>query len=445
MLFDALSTEDKEKISCYIANHAFIMATNNGDKPEDLRKTLQYWNENKINLFEKFGNKFILEKEIEFDANENEIAREIGGELHCFEFVYALEKVVDFYQYCDLTHPSALYKNIYDGPTFYINLPSGKPFKVQYGCKLNKLFGKLTKEFNLPGYTEFSNWLSQKTNQRKIKGKLCLSIHPLDYFTLSDNKCGWTSCLSWQENGGYSVGPVAAMNDPCLVVAYLKSSTDMFFGDNMRWNSKRWREIFIVDKGFITGIKGYPYQHEMLEKMCLDWIAEILGGEFEEEYLAIDRFGRVMYPVKYQAMRLNFNFAWLYDDFARCPHTAKIHKSVNPETYFSNTYAEILNCPYCGEIYIPEFEGQRVCHNCEHIYYCEDCGEPLTEYEVYMIGDTPYCSDCYNNQDIECCVCGGCYSPNDVVYYPVQNEQGQTEDQYICHECLKAFENTEEI
>ena len=64
---------------------------------------------------------------------------------------------------------------------------------------------------------------SQIFNTNKMTGTLCLSIHPLDYATASDNDNGWSSCMSWRDDGCYRMGTVEMMNSPMVICAYFAS------------------------------------------------------------------------------------------------------------------------------------------------------------------------------------------------------------------------------
>jgi hypothetical protein len=45
------------------------------------------------------------------------------------------------------------------------------------------------------------------------------------------------------------------MNSPYIIIAYLHNPNHTFkIEDDWEWNSKRWRELFIVQKGIINEI-----------------------------------------------------------------------------------------------------------------------------------------------------------------------------------------------
>ena len=101
---------------------------------------------------------------------------------------------------------------------------------------------------------KFITTLSMLNQNNKMSGTLCVSIHPMDYYTMSDNSYDWCSCMSWSNDGEFKCGTLEMCNSKNIVVAYLKGS-EKFEG----WNSKRWRELFYIDEDIILGIPtGIP-------------------------------------------------------------------------------------------------------------------------------------------------------------------------------------------
>lgn len=99
-------------------------------------------------------------------------------------------------------------------------------------------------------------------NEDKIVGTFCISIHPLDYISISDN---WHTCHSMDSD--YRVGNLNYMADRHTVVCYVKSGENRKienFPDNIPWNSKKWRVLLFFDsKGlFVMAGKQYPLQSE---------------------------------------------------------------------------------------------------------------------------------------------------------------------------------------
>ena len=93
---------------------------------------------------------------------------------------------------------------------FKVTYPSDKEksFTISYGMKLMKVYNKFATAFGIAGFDEYAVAHSQILNTTNLKGTLCLSIHPLDYMTMSDNDSNWTSCMSWKNGGEYRQGTV---------------------------------------------------------------------------------------------------------------------------------------------------------------------------------------------------------------------------------------------
>ena len=137
---------------------------------------------------------------------------------------------------------------------------------------INSAVGFATEE----EYEAFRIWHSMLFNSAKMTGNLCLSIHPLDYITMSENDEGWSSCMNWHDEGCYRRGTIEMMNSKYVLVAYVKSeNNEIYMGNDNHWNSKKWRSLFYLDKDIITSIKGYPYQHPALVKVIIEKLEEL--------------------------------------------------------------------------------------------------------------------------------------------------------------------------
>lgn len=102
-------------------------------------------------------------------------------------------------------------------------------------------------------------------NEDKIEGTFCVSIHPLDYISISDNDHNWHTCHAMDSD--YRAGNFNYMADKHTVVCYVKTGHDRKisnFPDTVPWNSKKWRVLLFFDKtlNFIMAGKQYPLQSE---------------------------------------------------------------------------------------------------------------------------------------------------------------------------------------
>ena len=159
-----------------------------------------------------------------------------------------------------------------------IFLPTYKTYTLRAGCKLFKAYQTIAKKFGFLDVFEpvrLKHSMILNTPSKEFI-TLHLSIHPIDYLTASLNKNNWRSCMRW-DGGEFREGVIEMMNSPYVVVAYTSSDHEFLdFGVN-KWNSKTWREFFIVCPQGIFGIKGYPNWSKDLEHATLNWLRELVN------------------------------------------------------------------------------------------------------------------------------------------------------------------------
>ena len=503
MLFNKLSDDQKDMISNYINMYADCPS---GQHKASLEHILRFWDEAKSDyLWDLMGHNFILEKKINYTKNAtlmtenisdvlkteglqfeleylNRILRPLRSNINWFggarneheqymiNLYYALEKLMD---------PVTLAANFYDGVSLKIPNPKDEkhPIPLNQGCKIARVLGKIADAYDLDGYEDFRLAHSRVLNDKKVSGTLCLSIHPMDYMTMSDNESGWESCMNWQNNGCYRQGTVEMMNSPMVVVGYLKAKNDMYVDGQHQWNNKRWRCLFLVTADFITSIMAYPYPHEELTVACVDWLRDLamenLGWRYDDEkpltyksqHIDVVRSdGKITVITKgdwydhvgltlggedvtedeicnyikrnpdtcdAKIARFCFETYLMYNDFGRTDHYAYLNTAGILTDYDAikcyggpNKYGPIQNyvyysgtseCMNCGESGVDfDDEGRLCCTNCDSSVTCDSCGERIPQGEAYDVDDVFYCETCYYENVSECEVCGTEHHNNDL-------------------------------
>lgn len=255
---------------------------------------------------------------------------------------------------------------------------------------------------------QLANDVSVINNNSKVNATISISIHPLDYLTMSDNDCGWQSCMSWETDGCYHAGTVEMMNSPCVVVAYLEASEplhrNLYKDNHWEWNNKRWRCLFIVDKNFICGVKQYPYEDNALLDTIVFWLADLAEENLGWQYSKVIQRG--MEAIRPDGKRQDFCTGLMYKD---------IHSTNIPAIVWSETFDDTLTryydysapayCPICGEPL--EIAELTTCPRCEGWIRCEGCGDWIqgdSDY-AYWVGDACYCENCHNDLYERCCWC----------------------------------------
>ena len=405
---------------------------------------LTIWDENKGKyLYKLMGENFILEKEISYKRPVDTIRLEIADKcnynnaMRSFrqKFKNFVNSNWDYYSdearalmnliSCEVLATNTIDWLPEDMKTMLITVGDFS-VKLNLGMKPLKALKRFATYIGAEeDFETFRISHSQILNQKVLKGTLCLSIHPMDYFTMSENNCRWTSCMNWQEPGSYRMGTVEMMNSPMVVVAYLKSDEDMTISGNDKWNNKKWRSLFIVDPTAIISIKGYPYQSEDLAKICVDWLVKLANENLEWNYFPVDKIiegENFTYTPNGRLYHITTETAQMYNDFGAAPHygalTTDIETEENensPITYYFH-YSGLTQCMSCGNTNRYYYDESYVyCEDCcpyeSEISYCERCGCREHNDDLYWVDDMPYCSDCIDN------VAAFCAIDNEYHYY----------------------------
>lgn len=466
--FDMLGDDDQESIRKYIAN----WANDTQWRPDgyNLPYILRFWNHDKQDLFDMFGHELILTKEVSFKMGSSEL-RELMDEMtgdddFCTDFagkiapIYSQNGGFDLWlRLSHLIRSDVLVSNSFDMGTIIVPgdyTVDHKPVKIQEGCKPMRTLHKLCHSFGLDeeAFERFRLKHSQILNTKELHGELCISIHPLDFMTMSDNDCGWDSCMSWMkatygDGGEYRLGTVEMMNSPCVVIAYLKSHTDMNLLEDsdscLMWNSKRWRQLVIVNKDLILGNRQYPYDDESLQGAVLAWLRELAsthyGTSYEEELTAFNN--------KEPSSNYYFSFStdFMYNDIydTRYMYLNKQFYDWHPTQYRLN-FSGVASCMACGKVIEPSERPETssvCCASCGGYVICEDCGMWLCEDSTYEWNYHYYCEECYNNVREWCSVCESDVSSGSVQERSISCEGIVLGDWTIamCEDCYENYKD----
>ena len=447
-----------EMFDLYRKNHTKIQGRREGEGYCDVDYLLRVWKENKSKMLAPlFGDKLILEKNISYNRPQEDMSREMGSVLRAtYEFfndvMQALCPIMgttgdwdDRNEDCcivwqslrsQLFNPDSLVENNLilgrhyindvrdDIKSFMLTFPNGHKVQLQRGMKITRAFTQICKELGKSDeWEKFRIAHSQVLNQKRLTGTLCLSIHPLDYATASDNDNGWSSCMSWQDEGCYRMGTVEMMNSPMVICAYLKSNKQYMELDGGQWNSKKWRAWILVDKDVIVCNRHYPYHQEEMAINCLQWVCDLLKEHYGWEYGDIHKDF-------YSWMRRNnheieYYTGYMYndlggDDVIGCVRAGakSIHKSIG--------FSGPAECMVCGEI-IPEDvqdAGRLECERCYEEPRCHDCGDIISGEIFYDDEGNAYCESCFNERFATCNYCDETVSSDEImgVQFPIYTD-----------------------
>ena len=423
-MFKRLSEKDCKMIAEYIERFGPSHEDLNVENIASLDYRLRFWDKAKSKyLGRMFGDNLILERKIEYEAPLGELVERYCrcSNIRCNSFYNELYSIIlkrpefnnllndywdnpvnghnSFYTY--ITSYDTLMSNRWEGPEVAIPLPNDKSFKVGPGTKIARILGRLAKEYDIPHWEEVRKAQANALTAKITKGTLCLSIHPMDYITMSDNSENWDSCMNWRETGAYRAGTVEMMNSPCIVVAYLKHPTHNYEG----WNSKIWRELYIVTPEVITNIKGYPYENEWLTRYTVSWLKELAEaanvGRYEPGIKKYAEYEHEDDPwFKENNVSIHFRTNEMYNDCGRVNEFIYIGEGIHNEDIEIN-YSGERNCMCCGNNNHCDFDDadEVFCTDCDSmpVVYCHNCG---TEIHIDSCTTGPddeyYCDECFN-------------------------------------------------
>ena len=429
------------------------------------------WQNGKHRFLKAFGDKTIWEsaEKVVFKETTETIKKRID------DFVRFLKEIC-YFELADFV--------VMNKDTFIHNkisyIPLEKQDIIPKDMKLLKAFKFFVDESESLYLTKIQDKASQIIQQvDKVEGKLCLSVHPLDYLTISENQNNWTTCHSMKNS--YCAGNLSYMADSATVICYLKSEEDVQlpnFPKDMLWNNKKWRFLlyFSENDRIIFASKQYPFPSEAGLKIALDTINEVFSKS-----ASMCRYGdwtdfaikEVDTPHGKQSLispyliqnnnlvpidklfahfprELHYNDV-LYGSGNNLRYTTLNSKFFNdlPLYWIFNGESAVfqmvnvgqkVKCLRCGKDEIVPVANDVLCFDCQMKYgktqtdvfrNCVKCGKRLylkNENSFYWIDDEEViCADCFKSSNYEVCDCCG------VALH--KSEMIQDGDKYYCKLC----------
>ncbi len=294
----------------------------------------------------------------------------------------------------------------------------------------------------------------------KVEGYFCISVHPLDFLSASENQYRWHSCHAL--DGEYRSGNLSYLCDTNTVMCYLKGDDEAKlpnFPPTLPWNNKKWRMwLYLADEhnGLYAG-RQYPFTiTDILPyvKQCFfsllnfsvdkwtNWHNEVIDSyhfkdDNEEVYFPspLVPMGKGFIPKKELITDSNsLHFNDLLNSSFYTPYYSW-RKTTKVPVHFTLGGHPI--CPLCGENEIT-YTDVMACNNCASDYSdeyscCDLCGSRHHNDDMYWVGDDHICARCFQREAVWCAHCG------EAVYldYAYSDEDGE----YYCEYCWNQMEH----
>jgi ribosomal protein S14 len=465
-LFDYLTPLDNRRIENYISLYGI-----NRDGYIGNEKYLKYWAESKKHLFHLLGGNLIYKFPIHFQKPKQQLANDCNALGFFTSLFFDRINRKEFREVASqdtilgcraLTWTETLADDAIPY-TIKAKLPDAKKMlQLQKGMKPIKAIQKIIDYFGWDdlkeSFEEFRIKHSQIFNTKDITGNMCLSIHPLDFMTMSDNASGWSSCMTWTERGCYHVGTVEMMNSNNVICCYVEGSDSYYFQrsdkeetkEEYTWNNKKWRQLFYVTKEIAVCGKAYPYQSKEFSVAALNKIKELTEKNLHRSY----QFGIEPYrDMNYigSNFRMSQNKEWI-----RSKQTTKHNIIFDSKGMYNDmfndhdgsediywcfrnkvkkniviSYSGKAPCLCCGKSVIQQSMtaldanydgayndrysnvGNVICDSClDDHFTCDYCESRVPTRKLIRYKGKTYCERCWNDHALICPDCGEIFLNN---------------------------------
>lgn len=433
---------------------------------------LQKWCTAKQNFIEAWdGMIYEYPEEVEFALDEYTKNSRINHLIDIVSFNYSNQELADF---IDDTRADFFDNHL---SKQYICVDGNM---IAAGTKIIRAFKHFEKDKK--ALAQMQDAASRIIQENKLTGKICLSVHPLDYLSVSENASKWCSCHSL--DGDYRMGNLNYMVDESTIVCYIKTTDGdrklPMFPDDVPWNNKKWRTLFYfsTDWTMVAAGRSYPFSCSAAMEFIKDTLfkkANLIGSRYDwsewqndlVDHITTKSGAEMPFDVRYVPIGHGLKpieevfgktaGTHLYNDliYSSCYKPQWIYKRrINPyfrndTTLFvdmgittSNTHFNIgqpVPCIRCGSYENKQIPYRMHCVPCEAEYgtedlddffYCACCGQRYFYDDGYNIGDDTICYDCVEDYTMTCEKCG-------VIEYKEQMTYDRNREMWLCGWCYQ--------
>lgn len=437
-----------ENIEVIKEQFAKVISFSQGIAEPHIDELFKNWYNAKQQFIKAFGNQLIFEMpdEISFELGEMEKQQRISEFIRSVENHWGNPALAEF---IDNNRHGFFANQVLNG------IESDDGIKIPKGMKLVKAIKFFEKDEK--ALADIQNMASRIIQESKISGKLCLSVHPLDFLSSSENTYNWRSCHAL--DGEYRSGNLSYMVDQSTIICYLKSKGKEEilpnFPSDLKWNSKKWRMLlfFSNDMTMMFAGRQYPF----VSSTALDIVTSRLLPQthlphtwtkwsnkkvrkfnddttgvvhtLNDAYVPVGGQLKAMHDLIHEGeSSMCFNdllSSSCYDPYycyAEGFWAGCSTGNTRPSTHF--VIGGPINCLDCGKDIISISETMR-CTYCEEDHgslntddfgYCACCGRHLYYDNATWVGDDPICPQCASSEVEQCDDCGDVFYKEDIIY-----------------------------
>jgi len=316
---------------------------------------------------------------------------------------------------------------------------------IKKGMRFSKAFKYFFGEDQQMEVKDLQNMYS--TFSQKFKGKregrVYLSIHPLDYLSISTNNHGWQSCHDLAD-GDYRYGNMNYAADGVTLVAYYMTGegNDKELRDfgGVRWNSKQWRILVHIKEDasgqmMVVYNRSYPHASCQLVEEVDKLVMQYFDNGKMKELEPFDKYQNSIFVAAESEENCCHYNDIRYENgcYIRMPLSSD-DKEFGHYNRFMKTGEPVL-CVQCGDnIASDEHDGR--CHACKGEATCDLCGRGVYHDDlVYVEDDDIYiCEYCYRDKYKMCRECDEVVPVDEAIY-------NESMERWECHNCVDKRHN----
>lgn len=426
-------------------------------------KLIDDWFDAKSAIIQAWGGEYIVELpyEVTFTLSQEARDRRLDEFIDSIESQYENE---DLAYFIDKMRSDFFNNHLSKDYIHYNNK------KIPKGTKFIKAFKYFEEDSRV--LTDLQNQASMLIQEDKVSGTLCMSVHPLDFLSSSENTYHWRSCHSL--DGDFRSGNLSYMTDKSTIICYLRGADNVKlpnFPASVLWNNKKWRMLlFVADTGdALFAGRQYPFSsntalskiHELYFNMfnedCKQWsnwhadyisafprkepVARYMDEELKDRFISMNGYIFPMSAVVSDAKH-SMHFNDLTHSSCYIPYYSwrrrkgwSVPGSDIPPHF---TIGSAHRCLRCQQNRI-SLSSSMLCIDCEedigssdndNFTYCACCDRRVYRGNMIWLQSISgeICEECYNTLTRPCEQCGRSWYTCDITYdYGVQK--------YICPHC----------
>ena len=425
-------------------------------------KLFSEWLEAKRDIIEAWDGKYIIEvpEVVTFDLDKDEKKSRIIEFIDVVADRYNNPDLADFLEWASI---SEIFNNKLERD-YWLDGAN----KIPAGTKIIRAFKYFEENETL--LRELQDRLSMILQEDKVTGKLCFSVHPLDFLSASENNYHWRSCHAL--DGDYRAGNLSYMLDKSTIMCYLKKPGEVVklpnFPEDVMWNSKKWRmwiylsdkwdsmfagrqypffsmsALGLVQKYLLMSLKQSPFKWSGWHK---DYIASFKRENDTTYGSESDLEGRHI-AMAYNVYKMKdlvtdcenpLHFNDLLESSFYIPYYCWTRGASRPNIHFS--IGNKVPCLHCNGEHNVQRSNSMVCDPCELTFgeeendyfgYCDCCDSRQIRDNLIWLESTDQliCQDCYQELVDRCDKCG-------FEWYRTSLTFDKESNQWICPWCAE--------